>query len=138
MMRIVLSTPHVLGRLNYLTRPHNFLFCPLIDPVAGYPANVDPNNCTPITAFTKDRKRWTHAECINIRDGKHYQLALVQGKNLNKLIPQTFGYVLRLYLCHPEAKSLAPDGTTCGADTCGLLKRASIHAGELRYVGKET
>ena len=46
--------------------------------------------------------------------------------------------LLRLYLCHPEAKSLAPDGTPCVADTRGLLKRASIVAGELRYVGKET
>ncbi len=138
MMRIVLSTPHVLGRLNYSTRPYNFLFCPLIDPVAGYPANVDPNNCTPITAFTKDRKRWAQAECINVRDGKLYRLALRQSSKLDKLIPQTFGYVLRLYLCHPEAKSLAPDGTTCVADTSGLLRRASIVAGELRYVGKET
>lgn len=139
MMRIVLSTPHVLGRLDHSTRPYNFLFCPLIDPVAGYPAKVDPNDdCTPITAFTKDRKRWAKAECINVRDGKRYRLSLRQSNKLDKLIPQTFGYVLRLYLCHPEAKSLAPDGTTCVADTRGLLKRASIVAGELRYVGKET
>lgn len=66
----------------------------------------------------------------------------MQGKNLNKLIPQTFGYVLRLYLCHPEAKSLAPDGTTCGADTlvcsnvhqflpesCGMSEKKPIGAG---------
>src|SRR6266446_760284 len=39
---------------------------------------------------------------------------------------------------HPEAKSLAPDGTLCKGDTRGLLKRAHIVAGELRYVGKET
>jgi hypothetical protein len=38
---------------------------------------------------------------------------------------------------HPEAKSLAPDGTLCRADTKGLLQRAHITAGELRYVGKE-
>jgi hypothetical protein len=111
MMRIVLSTPQVFGRLDYSTRPFNFLFCPLIDPVAGYPAGVDPDQCTPITAFTKDRKRWSNAECINVRDGKRYQLGLRQTSKLDKLIPQTFGYVLRLYLCHPEAKSLAPDGT---------------------------
>lgn len=129
MMRIVLSTPHVLGRLSYSTRPFNFLFCPLIDPVAGYPANVDANNCTPITAFTKDRKRWAEAECINVRDGKRYRLALKQSHKLDKLIPQTYEYVLRLYLRHPEAKSVAPDGTPCVADTRGLLKRASIVAG---------
>lgn len=138
MMRIVLSTPHVLGRLNYLTRPYNFLFCPLIDPIAGYPANVDPNNFTPITAFTRKRERWSQAECTNVRDGKVYRIALQQSRKLDRLIPQTFGYILRLYLRHPESKSLAPDGTPCEADTRGLLKRASVIAGQLRYVGKET
>lgn len=138
MMRIVLSTPHVLNRLDYLTRPYNFLFCPLIDSVAGYPANVDPLHCTVITPFTKKRKEWIYAQCINVCDGKVYQLALNQSSKLDKLIPQTFGYVLRLYLSHPEAKSLAPDGTTCTGDTRGLLKRASVVAKDLRYVGKET
>jgi hypothetical protein len=138
MMRIVVSTPHVLGRFHHLMRPYNFLFCPLTDKVAGHPANVDPNKCTPITAFTKDRTRWARAECINVRDGARYRLALKQSSKLDKLIPQTFGYVLRLYLQHPEAKSLAPDGTTCAPDTRGLLKRSSIVAGHHRYVGKET
>jgi hypothetical protein len=138
MMRIVMSTPHVLGRFHHLTRPYNFLFCPVIDSVAGYPANVDKNSCTLITAFTKDRTRWAEAECINVRDGKRYRLAAEQTSNLDKFIPQTFGYVLRLYLRHPEAKSLAPDGTECATDTRGLLKRSSIIAGQLRFVGKET
>lgn len=138
MMRIVVSTPHVLGRFHDLTRPYNFLFCPVIDSVAGYPANVDKNNCTLITAFTKDRTSWAEAECINVRDGKEYRLALEQTNNLDKFIPQTFGYVLRLYLRHPEAKSLAADGAECAADTRGLLKRSSIVADRLRFVGKET
>lgn len=138
MMCIVLTTPHVLDRLNHLTRPFNFLFCPLIDPVAGYPANVDPDHCRPITAFTRKRKRWSRAECVNVCDGKVYALGLRQTGKLDKLIPQTFGYVLRLYLCHPESKSLAPDGTPCVASTRGLLKRASIVAGKRHYVGKET
>ena len=138
MMRIVLSTPLVLNRLNYLTRPFNFLFCPLIDTVAGYPTNVDPKHFTPITPFTHKRDLWLHAECVNVWDGKVYSLALRQSNKLDKLIPQIFGYVLRLYLRHPEAKSLAPDGTPCIASTRGLLKRTSIVAGKLRYVGKET
>jgi hypothetical protein len=138
MMRIVVSTPHVLGRLKYLTRPYNFLFCPLIDRVGGYPANVDPNNFTPITAFTRDRGRWSCAKCINVHDGKVYRIALRQSDELDRLIPQTFGYILNLYFRHRESKSLAPDGTPCQASTRGLLKRASIVAGRLRYVGKET
>ena len=138
MMRIVLSTPNVLDRLKYFTRPYNFLFCPLIDPLAGIPANVDPTNFTPITPFTQHRDLWSNAECTNVRDGKVYRLALEQSPKLDKLIPQTFGYILRLYLRHPESKSLAPDGTSCEAITRGLLKRASIIAGQLRFVGKET
>ena len=39
---------------------------------------------------------------------------------------------------HPEAKSLAPDGSPCGPESRGLLQRAHITAGEFRYVGKET
>ena len=42
------------------------------------------------------------------------------------------------YQQHPEAKSLAPDGTPCAADTQGILQRAHVIAGEIRYIGKET
>src|SRR5882672_3368796 len=75
MMRIVLSTPHMWQRLNHSTRPYNFLFCPLIDTVAGYPAGVDPNRFTLLTPFSKERKQWLQAECINVFDGKVYHLA---------------------------------------------------------------
>jgi len=40
--------------------------------------------------------------------------------------------------CHPESKSLAPDGKPCSAATRGLLQRTSVTAGRFRYVGKET
>ncbi len=138
MMRIVVTTPHVLGRMNYLTRPYNFLFSPLIDPVAGYPAGVDPKNFTPIMPFTRNRKRWLGGECKNVHDGNVYRLALQQSSRLDKVIPQTFGYILRFYASHPESKSLAPDGTPCNASTRGLLKRDSVTGGSLRYIGKET
>jgi hypothetical protein len=54
------------------------------------------------------------------------------------VFPSQFGRLLIEYQEHPEAKSLAPDGTPCKSDTKGLLKRAHIVAGELRYIGKET
>ena len=110
----------------------------MIDTVTGYPAGVDPTHFTLITPFTKQRGRWQEAECINVHDGKSYRLALSQSGSLDKVIPQTFGYVLRLYPCHPESKSLAPDGTLCAPGTCGLLQRASVTALTSRYVGKET
>jgi hypothetical protein len=54
------------------------------------------------------------------------------------VFPSQFARLLIEYQEHPEAKSLAPDGTPCEADTSGLLRRAHIVAGEFRYVGKET
>jgi len=133
-----LNTPKVLQRLDFTTRPYNFLLCPLIDAVTGYPAGVDPNHFTLITQFTKHRERWLEAEWVNVCDGKSYRLALSQSSRLDKVMPQTFGYVLRLYPCHPESKSPAPDGTPCAASTRGLLQRASVSAATSRYVGKET
>lgn len=54
------------------------------------------------------------------------------------MFPSQFARLLVEYQEHPEAKSLGPDGASCTAETSGLLKRAHIIAGELRYVGKET
>jgi hypothetical protein len=65
-------------------------------------------------------------------------LALEQDARGSKIIPQTYGYVLRLYPFHPESKSLAPDGFPCAARTSGLLQRTSITAGQRHFVGKET
>ena len=54
------------------------------------------------------------------------------------VFPSQFSRLLVQYQEHPEAKSLAPDGAPCRADTRGLLKRTHVIAGELRYVGKES
>jgi hypothetical protein len=43
-----------------------------------------------------------------------------------------------LYTKHPEAKSLAPDGTPCTCETRGLLQASYVIAASRRYVGKET
>jgi hypothetical protein len=75
---------------------------------------------------------------VNIFDGEIYRLALEQSPKLDKVIPRTYGHVLHLYTKHPEAKSLAPDGTPCTCETCGLLQRSSVIAASRRYVGKET
>ena len=53
-------------------------------------------------------------------------------------LAQTFEMVFAQYIRHPESKSLAPDGAVCQAETTGLLKRAHVVAGDIRYVGKET
>lgn len=76
---------------------------------------------------------------MNVHDGKRYKMADCTKEETpthNVVFPSQFARLLVQYQEHPEAKSL--DGTPCAADTKGLLKRAHIIAGELRYVGKET
>jgi len=138
MMRVVLSTPLVLDRLNRGTRPYNFLFCPLVDATVGYPQGLDPIDCTLIAPFSKDRQAWLTLPCVNIRDGRRFTLSLEQDAQRSKIIPQTYGYVLHFYPYHREAKSLGPDGLPCADRTRGLLQRALIIAGQRHFVGKET
>jgi hypothetical protein len=142
MMQIKISTPEVLKRLNKVLRPFNFVFCPLIDGFAGYPADVNRERFTLITPFTKNRGNWLTAKYLNIYDEIHdekcYSLALEQTPRLDKVIPKTFGYILRAYPFHPENKSLAPDGAPCSRNTRGLLQRMHVVATQPRYIGKET
>jgi hypothetical protein len=51
--------------------------------------------------------------------------------------PFTYGHMIEEYIRHPEVKSLGPDGTTCKAETRGLLQRAHITAGRIRFIDKE-
>ena len=136
MMPIVISTPNILQRLD--PRPFSFLLLPQVDSGGGHPADVDNSRFTLVTSFTSKRSEWLESECINIFDGKVYQLALEQTAQLDKVIPRTYAHVLYLYTKHPEAKSLAPDGGPCTCDTRGLLGRSSVVAASRRYVGKET
>ena len=92
----------------------------------GHPADVDNSRFKLVTSFTSKRSEWLKSECINIFDSKVYQLALVQTAQLDKVIPRTYAHVLYLYTKHPEAKSLAPDGTSRTCDTRGLLQRSSL------------
>jgi hypothetical protein len=91
-----------------------------------------------IAPFTKRRADWLRSPCVNVHDGRFYRLALQQTAALDRVIPQTFASILRQYLAHPEAKSLALDGTPCGPETRVLLQPASITAGEHRPILKET
>src|SRR5207302_10309924 len=49
-----------------------------------------------------------------------------------------YAHMMEEYIQHPEAKSLGPDGEPCTPETRGLLKRAHITTGQIRYIDKET
>jgi hypothetical protein len=80
-------------------------------------------------------------KCVNIHTGKKYTMVDCTKEDnpaYNVVFPSQFARLLIEYQEHPEAKSLAPDGGPCEADTSGLLQRAHVIAGGVRYVGKET
>lgn len=136
-MRITLSSPNVMryNRPDWLL-PFNFFFLPIVSELGGYPAGCS-ENARFIAPFCSDRRRWTTLGCVNIFDGESFEIAMSPSEMQDKVVPDTFRIVLRQYLERPEAKSLAPDGSPCRADTRGLLKRASIVASRAVPIGKE-
>jgi hypothetical protein len=79
---------------------------------------------------------------VNVHSGNEYKLTncrdQIENIPQNAIYPSQFARLLLQYQRHPEAKSLAPDGTACQPETSGLLKRAHVIAGDIRYVGKES
>jgi hypothetical protein len=143
MMRLTITTCNVLEMLGdwEIARPYNFLFLPMVDPVLGYPFPKEPNVLL-VSAFSSNQDEWFDLECVNVHSGKKYKLLNCKNQTANipqnGVYPSQFSRLLMQYQRHPEAKSLAPDGTTCQPETTGLLKRANVIAGDIRYVGKET
>jgi hypothetical protein len=148
MMRFKITTPEVLKvlqarqvKLPYRDRvkPFNFILSPMIDDLGGYPVGCDPDHFTLIAPFTPDASRLYGLRYINVHDGKRYRLGRPGRRLPSQAEPQTLADVVSRYRWHPEAKSLAPDGSACKRDTQGLLMRTPVTAtGRPRYIGKET
>ncbi len=144
MMRLTITTYNVLEMLGEweIARPYNFLLLPMVDPTFGYAFSRRANEKVLLVCeFSSQQKRWFDIKCVNIHSGKKYRMVDCTKENdppYNVVFPSQFARLLIEYQEHPEAKSLAPDGGPCTAETRGLLKRAHITAGEFRYVGKET
>ncbi len=144
MMRLTITTHNVLEMLGdwEIARPYSFLFLPMVDPTFGYAFDRRANEKVLLVCpYSTKQERWLEMECINVHDGKKYRMVdctKEDDPDHNVVFPSQFARLLIQYQEHPEAKSLAPDGGPCRADTRGLLKRAHVIAGELRYVGKET
>jgi hypothetical protein len=147
MMRFTITTPEVLKVLQarqqevpYRDRakPLNFVLSPILDELSGHPIGVDPSRFMLIAPFTSESQRWYELAYVNVYDGKEYRLGQ-PGKRLSyEAAPKTYGDVVSQYHWHSEAKSLAPDGSRCKPQTCGLLRRTPVIADGFRYIGKET
>jgi hypothetical protein len=147
MMRFTITTPEVLKvlqarqwKLPYKDRakPFNFIQSPIVSDLGGYPIGCDPKKLTLVAPFSDDPTRWYDRQYINIHDGKPYRLGGPGRRLPSQAEPQTFEDVVSRYRWHPEAKSLAPDGSPCMARTSGLLLRSPITVSSFGYIGKET
>lgn len=145
MMRLTITTYNVLDMLGEweITRPYNFLLLPMVDPLFGVAFHRQSNEkVLLVCSFSSKQEEWFGLECVNVHSGKTYKMLNCKKANgsipYDVVFPSQFAHLLIQYQQHPEAKSLAPDGTPCVAQTSGLLKRAHVIAGDIRYVGKET
>jgi hypothetical protein len=139
MMRMTMTSPNVMrhNRPEWLA-PFNFFLFPLISDLGGFPDGLNRANFNFIVPFESDRKKWLSLRGINLWDGQIYRFARHHSGMGDTVVPESFRIILRQYLRHPEVKSLAPDGSACAGSTRGLLRRASIHAGEIVPIGKES
>jgi hypothetical protein len=144
MMRLNITTYNVLKMLGNweIARPYNFLLLPMVDPLFGHAFDRRADEkILLVCAFSSKQERWFDLECVNVHDGKKYKMVNCSENadiSHNVVFPSQFARLIIEYQEHPEAKSLAPDGTPCQPNTSGLLQRAHVVAGEIRYVGKET
>ena len=131
MRRIAITTPNVMVALRRLNRdkarPYNFALSPVL-------VNLSNTSITLLGSFEKDSSLWGDISYINIHDGTTHTLNLLPALAL----AQTFEMVFFQFHRHPEYKSLASDGTSCKADTVGLLKRYPVTATSFQPIGKET
>jgi hypothetical protein len=155
MMRVAMTTPKVkiwkaLDKkqrdLLYKNRikPSNFVLMPLLkrksgEHSIGLPKGVNPEKFMLVTPFSSERSDWYRLKYIDVDSSKEYRLAPLRRKMDTDASPLTLEDIVGTHLLHPEAKSLAPDGGSCGPRTRGLLQRARIVAeGPPILIGKET
>jgi hypothetical protein len=143
MMRFSVSTWNVLKMLGMWesARPHNFMFMVMTSEAYSFDFDFDnkpSKRPMVIVPFSSKQDEWSKLEGIDInnrnRCGKCRRYRL-DDPNFH---PFTYGHLIEEYILHPEAKSLGPDGKPCTAETRGLLQRAHITAGRIRYIDKET
>src|SRR6266576_1164218 len=91
--------------------------------------------------------RWKNTECCRQTSSsfarralrrmrvKIFRISMYPDGKRTTVVPESFQIILRQYLGHPEAKSLAPDVTACRGATKGLLRRALVVASEIVPIG---
>ena len=143
MMRFPVSTWNVLKMLGMWegARPHSFMFMVMTSEAYSFDFDVDnkPDKKPMVIApFSSKQSEWCNLEGFDIHNKDLRGRFRRYRMNDPDFHPLTYAHMIEEYIRHPEAKSLGPDGRPCTPETRGLLQRAHITAGEIRYIDKET
>jgi hypothetical protein len=122
-------------------KPYNFLLTAFVQRF-GYPEGADPNHFHLVAPFESDSRKWKTLAWRNLYDetGTRYMIRTVSSLYAvsGEVQVKTYRDVLDEYRRHPEAKSLAPDGSMCSGTTVGLLRRRPVTASRITHGGKES
>lgn len=148
MMRIAITTPHVLKALQqrqhrqpYQARvkPFNFVVSAILKQIDGHPVGKERGTFTLIAPSPPDSRADEDFRWVNLYDGKPYRLARPGTRRPSEAEARTYGDIVSHYRKHREAKSLDPEGSECHEDSAGMLRRTPVSAAsEFRSIGKET
>jgi hypothetical protein len=136
MMRILVSSPAVLGRLKEFCKPYDFVLAPVVSD--GF-FNLDEEANKPIlvTRFSKASAEWPIATYFNVRTGEPCRISTGESTRKGVVTVRSYRSVLNAYVNNAESKFDGPDGKQCCGWTRGILQRTHVVAGEHRYCGKE-
>jgi hypothetical protein len=143
MMRFSVSTWNVLKMLDMweCASPHNFMFMVMTSDALSFDFDFDNKPAKKpmvIVPFSSKQSEWRNLEGFDIHNKDQRGEFRRYRMNDPDFHPFTYAHMMEEYIRHPEAKSLGPDGRPCTAETRGLLRRAHIIAGSIRYIDKET
>lgn len=144
--RISVSSPAIARSLEYLNRgkeypgqikPFNFLLSCHIKPF-GHPLGSDPEHFHLIAPYETDPTKWLQKDWIDEYSSKQYRIKTTgpTGDRYTARV-KTFGELLQEYEFHPESKCADSNGSPCGRQTIGLLRRRHIQIDFMKYIGKE-
>jgi hypothetical protein len=147
MSRITLSTPDLRKPFETFNqgkpyadqiKPFNFLMRPQPDH-STLPPGAEPPSL--VAAYNDNPATWLTTSYLDTNDNTGTPRTITTGRRdpaePHTIKVKTYGEVITSYWNHEEAKSLAPDGAPCRADTRGLLRRRRIKLVQLLHLGKE-
>ncbi len=144
--RITVSHPSLLRLFEVLNRgkpyaeqvkPYNFLLTAFVA-TFGHPSDTDPERFHLVAPWNPDPRQWLKMAWTDRYSGRRFLITTTGTGGEGVVRVKTYADVLAEYRVHPEPKSLGPDGTQCGRDTRGPLRRRAVTATHITYIGKES